>query len=55
MAMISLSAARRLKPRRMPHKIAMGMVNLNKLGSVKRNTSPISVKEELLRTTTSRM
>ena len=55
MAMISLSEARRLKPSRMPHSTAMGMVNLNRLGSVKRNTCPMSVSVELLRTTTSRM
>ena len=55
MAMISLSAARRLKPSSTPHSTAMGMVTLNRLGSVKRKISITSVKVELLRTTTSRM
>ena len=38
MAMISLSAARRLKPSRTPTSTAMGMVTLKRLGSVKRKT-----------------
>ncbi len=55
MAMISLSAARRLRPSSTPHSTAMGIVNLNRLGSVKTKTSATSTHVELLRTTTSRM
>ena len=55
MAIISLSAARRLRPSITPHSTAMGIVNLNKFGSVKRNTCATSAHVELLRTTTSRM
>ena len=43
MAMISLSAARRLSPSSTPHSTAMGIVTLNRLGSVKRKTSATSV------------
>ena len=55
MAMISLSDASLLSPSRIPHSTAMGIVTLNRLGSVKRKTSATSVSVELLRTTTSRM
>ena len=44
MAIISLSAASRLRPSRIPHSTAMGIVTLNRLGSVKRNTCATSVK-----------
>ena len=55
MAMISLSAASRLRPSSMPHSTAIGIVTLKRLGSVKRKISATSVHVELLRTTTSRM
>ena len=55
MAMISLSAARRLRPSSTPTSTAMGMVTMKKLGSVKRKTSTTLAKVELLRTTISRM
>ena len=55
MAMISLSAARRLRPSSTPHNTAIGMVTLNRLGSVKRKTWTTSAHVELLRTTISRM
>jgi hypothetical protein len=55
MAMISLSAARRLKPSSTPTSTAMGMVTMKKLGRVKRTICTTLVKEELLRTTISRM
>ncbi len=44
MAMISLSDASRLNPSSTPHSTAMGIVNLNRLGSVKRNTSATSTQ-----------
>ena len=55
MAMISLSAARRLRPSSTPTSTAMGMVTMKKLGSVKRTISTTLEKVELLRTTISRM
>ena len=55
MAMISLSAARRLRPSRTPTSTAMGMVTKKKLGSRKRTTSVTVVKVELFWTTVSRI
>ena len=55
MAMISLSAARRLNPRSTPTNTPMGMVTLKVLGSVRRKISTTLLKVELLRTTISRM
>ena len=55
MAMISLSAARRLRPSSTPTSTAMGMVTMKKLGSMKRITSRTLVNVELLRTTVSRI
>ena len=55
MAMISLSAARRLSPSSTPTSTAMGMVTRKRLGSVKRKISAAFEKVELLRTTISRM
>ena len=48
MAMISLSAARRLRPSSTPTSTAMGMVIMKKLGSMKRTTSTTLTKVELL-------
>jgi hypothetical protein len=48
MAMISLSAARRLKPSSTPTSTAMGMVTMKVLGSMKRKISKTLVKVELL-------
>src|SRR5277367_2690313 len=54
MAVISLSAASRLSPSRMPTSTAMGMVTVNMLGSVRRKISTTVPREALLRTTNSR-
>ena len=53
MAVISLSAASRLRPSRMPTSTAMGMVTVNMLGSVKRTISTNGPSDALLRTTSS--
>ena len=55
MAMISLSAARRLRPSSTAHQHRHGNGDLKVLGSVKRKISITLVKVELLRTTISRM
>jgi len=55
MAMISLSAARRLKPSRTPTRTAMGMVTLKVLGNIRSRISMTLANVELLRTTLSRM
>ena len=55
MAIISLSAARRLSPSSTPTSTAMGMVTLKVLGNVKSRISITFVNVELLRTTISRM
>ena len=55
MAMISLSAASRLSPSSTPTSTDMGMVTLNRLGSVNRKISIAFENVELLRTTISRM
>ncbi len=55
MAMISLSAAKRLSPSRTPTSTAMGMVTLRVLGIVKSRISITLLKLELLRTTISNM
>src|SRR5271156_107923 len=54
MAVISLSAASRLSPSRMPTSTAMGMVTVNMLGSVRRKISTTVPRDALLRTTSSR-
>ena len=55
MAMISESAARRLRPSNTPTRTAMGMVTRKVLGRVKTKVCNTAVKLELLRTTISRM
>ncbi len=55
MAMISLSAASRLRPSRIPTRTDIGMVTQNRFGSVNRNTSKTLLKLELFRTTISRI
>jgi hypothetical protein len=54
-AMISLSAARRLSPSKIPTSTAIGMVTLKVLGRLKTKISAIFSKLELFRTTASRM
>jgi len=48
MAIISLSAARRLNPSSTPTSTAMGMVIMKKLGSMKRTILTTLLKLELL-------
>jgi hypothetical protein len=55
MAVISLSAASRLSPSRMPTSTAMGMVTVKVFGSVKRNIWRTLTSDELLCTTRARI
>ena len=53
MAVISLSAARRLRPMRMPTSTPMGMVTVSAAGSVRKKSSATLGTGALLRTTNS--
>ena len=55
MAVISESAARRLRPRRMPTRTAMGMVRVRALGRMKTKMRRTSAREAESRTTSSRI
>ena len=55
MAVISLSAARRLRPSSTPTSTAIGMVTVRVFGSVKRKIFSTLTSEELLWTTSARM